>query len=374
MSPDTIHILYLFSGYWQIGMCSFAFAALLAIWHHISRRQALQQRDPGLVWLAMSILVWVFVGWVDVMQGQQPLTLQESEGSLTFDGLRSMLSILNSAFILLALPRFRHTPALVRPIIRSDSWKWLVILGLIFALVLTLMMLAGWIIPSRYSFIYSIDLIYAIFTLFFLGLVLWTSFAKRGLPVLAILSALSIVLTLLAQILKLSDPLFYKILSNGVFKSVFIMLFFALALSWVEEISQGNWSALPEEMFLVFLPRRVQQKMEYNVILTVRPFFQTTKLSLTEKNYQLLRTFADRRREEGPTGGWLEIQPKSSNRKDYDINDYNEINRLLDNLLQSAQSASTSEQKKQLKDVLFEYGKQRRIRLRMAGQNITPGE
>lgn len=365
--------LFLFSGFWQIGFCLFAFAAMLAIWHHITRRTALRQRDPGMVWLAISVLVWVFAGWVDVVQGQQIQSGQTTNSPLTFDGLRSMLSILNSAFILLALPRFRHTPRLVRPIVQSDSWRWLVIISLIFALVLTLLMLGGWIIPLKYTFIYTIDLLYAVFTLFFLGLILWTSFAKRGLPVLAILSVLTIGFTLMAQILKLSDPLFNKVLFNCIFKSVLIMLFFSLALSWVEELSKGQSYYRVDTHALLLFSRKVGIKMEYVAVLTIPPFWQQARINLTEKNYQLLHRFAERRKDEPTEDGWLEIRPKSGGTKTFDIKDYNELNRLLENLLQGNPITPESEEdpKKLLKDRLFEYGQQRRIRLRIPPNQIT---
>lgn len=362
--PDS---LYLFYGYWQISVCTFAGIALLAIWHHITQRNALLQRDPGLLWLSIAVLVWGLAGWIDIAQAQQ-YQATDSTSAITFEGWKSMLSIFNSAFILLALPRFRHVPYMILPIVQSDSWRILVGLSFAFASLLTLLMLTGWIIPVKTNFIYAIDLAYAIFTLFFLGLMLWSSFEKRGLRLLAYLSVLSIVFTLLAQILKLMDSPFYTILLNGVFKSILITLFFALALSWIEELSQKQHHQEDEGGFLFFQQHKQGSKWINEIILRLPPLFPVQKISLTEKNYVLLLKFAQRKKEK-PEAGWLEIQPKSNNAKIYDIRDYNEINRLLDALL--AQQTTASEQdKKWLKENLFEYGRQRHLRLRFSAENI----
>lgn len=364
---EQAELLQLFYGYWQISVCTFAGVALLAIWHHITRGNALLERDPGLFWLAISVLVWGLSGWVEVAQVKHGG--DNTADHLWFEGWKSMLSIFNSAFILLALPRFRHLPRLIKPIVQSSSWSILVGLSFAFASILTLLMLAGWIVPIKAQFIYAIDLAFAIFILFFLGLTLWTSFEKRGLRLLAYLAVLSIAFTLLAQILKLTDAPFYKLLLNGTFKTILITLFFALALSWVEELVKADLKHTNTAAFLVFNKHKNGTKWVYELILHLAPHLANQRLVLTEKNYALLEAFA-KNRKETPTGGWLEIQPKSSTGKTYDIKDYNEINRLLTNLLQAIPEA-TEAQKKWLKDSLFEYGKQRHIRLCLAPENIT---
>lgn len=359
-------LLQLFYGYGQIGVCTFAGVALLAIWHHVTRSSDLRQRDPGLLWLSISVLVWGLSGWVEVAQAQ---TIAGSAADhLRFEGWKSMLSIFNSAFILLALPRFRHLPRLIKPVVQSDSWRILVGVSFTFASILTFLMLAGWIVPVKAEFIYTIDLAFAVFTLFFLGLTFWNSFEKRGLRLLAYLAVFSIAFTLLAQIFKLTDAPFYKMLLNGTFKSILITLFFALALSWVEELAKTTAKEAHTTGFLLFNQRKEGSKWRYEVILHLPPYLKGQRLLLTEKNYALLQTFAESRKE-SPQEGWLEIQPKSSNGKHYDIKDYNEINRLLGNILQAIPDAN-DEHKLWLKDRLFEYGKQRHIRLRLGVEEM----
>ena len=52
--------LQLFYGWWQFVVCLFAFAAMMAIWKHIGRKQG----DFGMVWLALSVLCWNISGQV----------------------------------------------------------------------------------------------------------------------------------------------------------------------------------------------------------------------------------------------------------------------------------------------------------------------
>lgn len=362
--------LHLFYGYWQIVICCFAFLALLSIWQHITKNLAPKQRDYGLVWLSLAILVWALSGILEVFYGTN---YTNSQFDLTrYEGLKSMLSIFNSAFILLALPRFKHVPATIRPVVQSDSWRWLVFSTFGFSAVLTLLMLMGVLIPKRITLISSVDLIYAIFTLFFLGLTLWASFAKRGLKVLAYLAVISIAFTLAAQVLKLGNSDFLKILLNCSFKTILIVLFFALALSWVEEL--GKTTLLPAVKTLqlnLYTRKSKAHKLEYLALLSLPAFAFQQEISFTEKPFQLLLRFAEKRKMEGPDGGWLEIQPKTAVKRDYDIKDYNEIGRIIDTFLpELADLQSPPIDKTALKEMLFEYGKSRRIRLRVSPEDI----
>lgn len=366
--------LYYFYGYWQIIVCSFAFLALLSIWRHITRGEDWRERDFGLVWLAVAVMMWAFSGILEVQQARA-LGGPQAFNPFPYEGLKSMLSIFNSAFILLALPRFRHIPRIVFPIVRSESWRLLVWITFIFAVLLTLLMLLGAVVPTKTTFVYSVDFIYAVFTLFFLGLVLWASFARRQLKSLSYLSAISILFTLAAQVLKLGGPEFWKILISSAFKTILIMLFFALALSWIEELSKAFYRTRPQEMHALLLKKKTRlQKLEYLLVLTVPPRIQTQQIQLTEKNFQLFQTFAQKRKTSGADAGWLEIQPKSGPPKTYDIKDYNQISRLLDAILNECFGLGgwTAEaDKKPLKEALFEYGANRKIRLRMAPGNIS---
>ena len=98
------------------------FLALFSIWQHITKGNDQGQRDLGLFWLSVAILVWALSGVLEVYYAEG--LADANFDSTQYEGLKSMLSIFNSAFILLALPRFRHVPKLIRPVVRSESWRW----------------------------------------------------------------------------------------------------------------------------------------------------------------------------------------------------------------------------------------------------------
>ncbi len=379
MSVEAVSYLYQFFGLWQITIGFFAFMALWAIWGHITKDQDKGEKDKGLMWLSFAVLIWAFSGVVDVFHAHQlknSSELTEFDNSV-YEGLRSMLSIINSALILLALPCFKHIPRSIGKFVKSDAWLFIVGTTFFICTAVSILMITKVIIPSKAAFIYSVDFIYAMFTLSFLGLILWESFEKRGIKLLAYLSVVSIACTLIAQVLKLNleDTVFWGIFFSCAFKTILIMLFFALALSWVKEMTK-NYFPQPDEMHLFFIQKKIQtNKYNYQVILTIPPHIQTQAVSYTEKPFSLFLSFAEARKKANndPKLGWLEIQPKSYKTGDYDIKDYNEINRLLDPILNSSFGLDnwTSEvERSHLKKVLFAYQKNRKIKLRVHPSNI----
>ena len=121
-----------------MAVCLFAFVALMAIWWHIGKRR----KDVGQVWLALSVLCWSFSGAVEVYYAnhfQQEVQVvyekinieennnpeidlnlfnkeiteikkQQEKRTYQLNGWRSIFSLFNSLFILLALPWFKYIP------------------------------------------------------------------------------------------------------------------------------------------------------------------------------------------------------------------------------------------------------------------------
>ena len=375
MPEEGIISLFRFYGWWQLMVGAFGSIALFAIWNHITKDQESKDKDFGLVWLALAVFAWAMSGLVDIFYVNTLLRNDPSSiNNTAYEGMRSIFSMLNSALILLALPCFKHIPKAINGIVKSETWRFLVITTFIFSALITMLMILGIIVPSKVAFINSADLIYAVFTLIFLGLVLWSSFEKRGLKSLAYLSAICIACTLVAQVLKLEDAQFWKIFFSCTFKTILIMLFFALALSWVEELSK-SYLPKPEDMHLVFIKKKNGlNKFIYSTILTIPPKIQTQQIVFTEKPFELFLKFAEKRMfAETEKESWLEIQPRSHKKGDYDIKDYNQINRILDNILNETYGPNnwTSEEERQtLKQALFDYQKNRKIRLRISPENI----
>ncbi len=353
-----------FYGWWQFAVCLFAFIGLLAIWWHIGKRQ----NDFGQVWLALSVLCWSVSGAVEVYYTQYDFAMNDS----LLDGWRSILSLFNSLFILLALPWFRYLPKSIAHIINSKYWIYIVGLPFLFSMLPTVSkMLLG----SSLSVISELDVYYAFLTLGFLGYVLWESFAKRRLKILAWLSLMTILVTLIAQLYKLTDSSINLTLFSAIFKTALIMLFFALALSWVKELAEN---VIPESrnFFLNFKKQKsANGKLEQFVLLKGLPGGTERKVLLTPALYELFLKFAIRKKED--IDNWLEIKPKNfDSAKSYDINDYNEIKRLLVALLDGIfgkENWTRDHHLQPLKNTLFEMSekRERKIRLAVPSENIS---
>ena len=259
----------------------------------------------------------------------------------------------------------------MKSIIKSRYWKLIVGLPFLFSLLPTInTMLSG-----KSSLVNELDVYYAVLTLIFLGFVLWHSFAKRRLLSLAFLSLACILVTLLAQFYKLTDLTINLTLFSAIFKTSLIMLFFALALSWVKELSE---SVIPStsQLTISFAVLRQDDKIERTVLLGGFPGREVRKIRLTLSQYELFHRFASLRKSEG--SDWLEIKPKhhALKEKKYDIGDYNEVRRLLFSMLDGLFGKGNWTKKlhlNPLKDSLFELSKkrERKIRLCLPPENIN---
>lgn len=339
-----------FYGWWQFGVCLFASIALLAIWRHIGRKQG----DLGQVWLAMSVLCWSASGLVDMyystsfLQSWKGILMElpalsetllseqlvqeekiQEASSISWNIWRSVFSLLNSLFILLALPWFRYIPKQIEGLVQSKFWIYIVGLPFVFALLPTLSHLVS---PNVSPLIRETDVYYSILTLVFLGMVMWSSFAKRRLPILAWLSLICILITFVAQVYKVAGSEQEVMLFSAIFKTSLIMIFFALALSWVKELSENTIADLNQIRFKLDKSQLSPTQISYEVEMTLGQ--KVFNFQLTETYYSILEKFIQKRRED-QLGGWLEIKPKNETRsgKLYDIQDYNQIKRLLNSIL-----------------------------------------
>lgn len=362
---EATNILEIF-GYWQFAVCLFAGLGLLAIWWHIGRLQD----DFGQVWLALSVFCWSISGLVEV------LFANNDQGKMiNLVAWRSILSLFNSLFILLALPWFRNVPLWLSPLVKHKFWPLVIGLPFLFSLLPTISALVT---GSRSGFIGELDVYYALLTLVFLGAVLWTSFRQRRLPFLAWLSVVCILITLVAQAYKFSLQLDGLVLFSAIFKTNLIMLFFALALSWVKELSEA--AVLPGERRLSLkLISSTSAKEKNKVVITgLANFARPVSCPLTPASFQLLQTFVHKRQDANLSGGWLEIKPKNVNRNGvvYDISDHNQIKRLLINLadgIYGKDNWSKDLHLIPLREALFEPSpnQERKIRLALPADRLS---
>jgi len=354
-----------FYGWWIGSVSLFAFIALLGIWYHIGRKQG----DTGQIYLAFSIFFWFLSGVINVIFADR---LNQPDRKLIHDGFVSIFSMLNSLFILLALPWFRYIPSFLESIVKSKYWIIIVGLPFLFSVLPTVTKMYT---LKEYGFISELDVYYSILTLIFLGIVLWSSFAKRGLMFLSVLSALCILITFLAQLLKMSDSQINMLLFSAIFKSCLIMIFFALALSWVKELSERVLLS-SQNMFLSFVKTKDGITKQNNVIeLAGFGLPHAKRVSLTHASYNLLKLFSDRLHAEEK---WLEIKPKNDPRTGqvYDIKDHIEIRRLLHQLLDGLYGKNNWSKEKHeqpLRSELFKNSdkRDRKVMLNIPAGNIT---
>ena len=332
--------IYLFFGYWQIIVCLFAFAALMGIWHHFTTHRPDSTQDKGLVWLAMSVLVWVFSGILEVLFSTGILELEKE--SILIHGSRSTLSILNSTFILLSLPYFKHKPnqESINRLLEPRPWTfWVsvitvlfILLTLLFTIFLTYIPTEQWYgeEPALLRTINVIDVIYAFLTLAMLSLVLWYSFEARNLRILAWLTIVCILFTIGGQAFKMLANDFWGVFFACTFKTMLIMIFFALALSWVAEALEEEY--LPElGAIKIAFPGQLNGK-KHLIKLHLPPNLENQSIWFNPAPYLMIFKFAERRRSEAPNEGWLKMKPKGVNTR-HDIGSYNQMKSIFKEVL-----------------------------------------
>ena len=352
-------------------VCFFAFAGLLSIWYHLGRKKG----DAGQVYLALSILCWSISGAVELYYARGMTLLTETQ-SLQLSGWRSILSLLNSLLILLSLPWFRYQPAWMAPLLKSKYWMLVVGLPFLFSLLPTLSkMMSG----KALNFVSEPDVYYAVMTLVILGNVLWESFTKRGLHLLAYLSIVFLLVTLSAQLYKVTSDLTNLVLLSAIFKTLLIMIFFALALSWVKDLSEVIQPDLAAMSLSLTREKVAPGRFEHLAHLSGVNGHAPREVRLSPTLYNLLLLFVETRIKD-PGEGWLEIKPKGSGprSKSYDINDYNEIKRLIQALLDGLYGKelwSKERHETPLKEALFEFNREevRKIRLRLPAEKLKVG-
>ena len=224
------------------------------------------------------------------------------------------------------------------------------------------------------GFISELDVYYSILTLIVLGIVLWESFMKRRLALLAVLSIACILITFVAQVYKMTDNDINQTLFSAIFKTSLIMIFFALALSWVKDLTEKITSVSGDVFLSLFRIKKDDNSYVNKVSLKGIMGTKEKTIDLTPKNYDLLSKFIHSKLQKD---GWLEIKPKADKRsgKVFDINDHNEVKRLVSSLLDGLYGKglwSKNEHEIPLKNILFEMSSQRerKIRLTVPQQNL----
>ncbi|MEL7006296.1 MAG: hypothetical protein AAFN93_26755 [Bacteroidota bacterium] len=184
---------------------------------------------------------------------------------------------------------------------------------------------------------------------------------------LAWLSLVCVITTFVAQVYKLLDNDINLTLLSAIFKTSLIMLFFALALSWVKELSD-NVIPSPAAIFLS-LNRIKNSKNKFDHLVTITGIpGKSEPFLLTQALFNLLLNFASNRKR---GTDWLNIKPKNDPHTDkvYDIKDHNEIRRLNQALTEGLfgkDQWSKEQHELPLKSAIFDLSEKRNRKIRLA--------
>lgn len=287
--------------WWQIITCTFSMVGLFLIQNSVRRHGNVQ--DKGWVYLGLSIAAWGGVGLVRLFYGGQAPRVE------------SVLSIINSYFILLALPWFKYIPMWLGRLISLKSkindqsnrapdtdsvFEVYMSLFAILALASTLKNPANPFPP---------DVLFGTFTVIALTAVLYKTFQEREKIGLSYLAGFSLAVTFAAQVLKLfpESELWRSILSAS-FKTMLVILFFSLVLTWAEEITNR---LSPEKVFLRLLSfgKIASGQMEYKkaVVVTIPGYLESSLIEYDPGTFTNLHKLISAARDEKNSDGFIKF-------------------------------------------------------------------
>ena len=228
---------------------------LLALWYNINKNfkrllvEDDQQRrlDKGLVYISMSIFVWVISGLWTLFIDQQGMT-----GTITYQIGINLLSTLNNLFLLLALFHFLEAPSFIYQ--NPKNVRKIIIGIVVIALISVTLALfyknepvLGMKLGNLPDFILSGVLSIILLT------TLFKTFHRRGLELVAYISVISILLMFSSQLaevfVNLEHP-FSNNLIKLVAKTALIAIFLVLATTWVIALAR---TPSQDEMSLKFI-------------------------------------------------------------------------------------------------------------------------
>lgn len=341
---------------------SFAGAMLLlAIWFNINDRfkQTLfetnqpSQLDKGLLFLSLSIFVWVVAGCWNYFGHRYETT----KSDLYLHTGNNIFSIINDFFLFLALRYADHAPAFIYRNKANSRW---IILLIFLAIILTLlipMMMTGADKTSIFLFIAVPDILLSAFLTILLIITFYRTFSNRGLKIAGVISVIAI-LFIFASILpdvfhNMYDD-FTRDLIKITAKSSFIAVTLVMATSWVIELAH---TPNPSEMTIDFQDwSLVKINIPSKRVTNARVDFgsKTTQYANLLK-FAIRRKFADDRDQSIGIGFGCEI------------NNQTYLTRIIENINEIL--SLQDEQKLDRKD-LFTFIGQGKYRFRIVPENI----
>ncbi len=268
----------------QTIICAVGAMALYSLWSRTEEDPS--RRDPCWLWLGHAVAIWSFVGLAIFSLGRLGFSVRD------INSVRTFSSILNSAFLLLAVAYFDYGPSKLKIMQAKPVWRYLVIgLGIIMAF---LVVLTGETFP---------DVGLSMFTLGLTAYGLFISFTRREFESLRWTSVVVVLLTLIAQIPEIDPSLlpedirFLLLLTS---KTGLLVLFLCLSTTSVVEKSESPYS---DNIMLEFIDERAADG--WIIHLTLSPN-KTQVWKVKGVPLRNLLLFTKKRCEKDGTG-WLRL-------------------------------------------------------------------
>ena len=189
-------------------------------------------RDAGLLWLGLGVALWGVTGAVLL------LSLPEAP----VKALRTLLSSANNACLLISASYLDYGPSLLQRASGYARWNQLVMAGSLAVALGTVVLYTAF--GPDASIARLPDFVLSSITLMLYGFGLFRSFRRRSFAPLAVLAALAVGLQFAAQIPEIINGAAFGLsgerrwILNLVSKSMVLVAFMALAMSWVHEVAQ----------------------------------------------------------------------------------------------------------------------------------------
>ena len=231
----------------QAVVCLGAAWALLAMYRRglpvrAGEAHAAPERDAGLLWLGWAVGIWGVTGLLLLL----PLP------SATANALRPLLSSANSACLLISASHLDYGLEFLQRARDWRHWRLAAIVGSLAVALLTLALYATLGPAARLAQLPDFAL--SAVTLLLYGFGLFRSFLKRGFGSLAALACVAVLLQSLAQLPEVIDGLpgvtgDRRWVLNLASKTLTLIAFLSLAMSWVHEVARRPATALVQLFF-----------------------------------------------------------------------------------------------------------------------------
>ncbi len=281
----------------QAAMCLGAAWAILAMWGRGTPVRAGEaasgpRRDVGLLWLGAAVGIWGVTG----------ILLLTPTPVATASALRPLLSSANSACLLLFASHLDYGP---EPLQRAREWRGWGAAALLGSLGVALLTIALYVALGARSRVAQLpDVLLSGVVLLLYGFGLFRSFLRRGFLSLALLAAIAVALQMAAQLPEITDALVSgdrRWVLNLASKSLTLVLFLALATSWVHEVARRPATATAQ---LFFTGAPVGQKARKRYVVTSGD----ARIEMRETPHRDLLALAVRRVVDAKdAGGWIAL-------------------------------------------------------------------